>query len=309
VKEFFKSLFGASTKEVMGFSVLILILIIGVLVPRAVGYFTPQDDSHWLKDEQLLDSLVLILEAEKSHQQGREVAQTAEPYIFNPNQASLAELQRLGFDETIANRIVNYRNSGASFRTRDDLYKIYNIDSALVNELYNYIDLPEEIVKDMPGIVLTKEPPKEPQVKAKREPADLPAFDINLADTAMLQTINGIGSVLSQRIITFRDKLKGFVDVNQLYEVYNLDSMVAAALIDKIYIADNYSPQKLRINRANEVELAGHPYISRQQARLIVAYRRQHGDFRNQQDLLKVYAIGESDIKRLARYIDWSPSL
>jgi DNA uptake protein ComE-like DNA-binding protein len=75
-----------------------------------------------------------------------------------------------------------------------------------------------------------------------------------------------------------------------------------------MYIDTNFTPQKLLINQIGLETLAAHPYMSWQQARLIIAYRNQHGDFHAGKDLLKVYAIEEEDIDRIISYLDWAPS-
>ena len=307
MKEFFKSLFGASSKEVMGFSFLIIVLVISLIVPRVFNKLTAKDASHWAEDEKTLDSLVALLEKEKKP--GRKIAKVpVDLHYFNPNEAPYPELLTLGFSEKIARRIINYREKGGSFKIRKDLYKIYDIDSSLVTELYNYIELPEKVKKSSVRKITYAESKKKPPLVAKTKHEELPDFDINKVDTSTLQTIKGIGSVLSKRIIDFRDNLGGFIIDDQLYEVYNLDSAVVMRLLTKMYIEDNFSPEKLFINQVNEKELAGHPYISWQQARLIIAYRSQHGDYRVEEDLLKVYAIEENDVQRIASYLDWTPS-
>lgn len=307
MKDFFKSLFGASSKEITGFSALIIILAISLIIPGIVKKLTAEDDSHWLEDEKMLDSLVVLLEKEQS---SRQISQkiTIKAQFFNPNKATYAELQSLGFGEIIARRIISYRNKGGSFQVKGDLYKIYDIDSSLVEELYNFIQLPDNV-----SWAGTKKKPDQktinrPKFATKVIIDELPDFDINIADTATLKTIKGIGSVLSKRIINFRENLGGFINSNQLYEVYNLDSVVVLRLIAKMYIEANFVPGKLQINRASEEELAGHPYLSWQQARLITAYRSQHGDYNSDQDLLKVYAIEEKDLNRIVSYLDWTPS-
>ena len=307
MKDFFKSLFGASSKEIIGFSALIVILVISLIIPRIVSKLTAEGDSHWVEDEKLLDSLVVLLEKEQnSHQVSANIA--IRVHNFNPNDASQPELQKLGFSEKIAQRIINYQDKGGVFRTKGDLYKIYDIDSSLVDELYDFIELPIKVVrietKNKPGPEMINQP----EFVNKVAPVELPDFDINTADTATLKTIKGIGSVLSKRIIDFRENLGGFIDSNQLYEVYNLDSVVVLRLISKMYIDANFIPVKLPINQANEEELAGHPYLSWQQARLIIAYRNQQGDYISWQELLKVYAIDEKDVNRIVSYLDWTPS-
>ena len=307
MKEFFRSLFGASSKEITGLSALIIILVISLIVPGIVNNLTAEDDSHWAEDEKMLDSLVALLEKD-SRSRGQESVTPQDIHYFNPNLASSSELQSLGFNERVANRIINYREKGGSFKIKDDLYKIYDIDSSLIEELYSFIELPEKT----PRVEVWRKPKEEIagnyKVVVTVTPVELPAFNINTADTAILKTIKGIGSVLSKRIIDFRNNLGGYIDANQLYEVYNLDSMVIERLLKKMYIEDNFMPDKLVINRVEEKELAGHPYISWQQARLVIAYRNQHGDYNSQQDLLSVYGIEQNDIQRIVSYLDWTPS-
>jgi competence protein ComEA len=305
VKEFFKSLFGASSKEIVGFSALILVLVVSLVVPGAIRSLTQENDDYSLEDAKILDSLLVLLENDRI-EKARSI-KTVIQHNFNPNKASLADLVELGFDERIAQRILNYRAKGGSFTIKSDMYKIYGIDSLLVGSLLNYIELPEQVrPKEIKG------PKQGALVKPQKQPkpvvVELPIFDINNADTSTLQTIKGIGSILSKRIIDFRNKLGGFIQLDQLYGVYNLDSTVTLRLIDKVYINHDFTPEKLLVNRVSEKELAGHPYISWQQARLIIAYRNQHGDFKSTQDLLKVYALEESDIRRLNSYLDWRPS-
>lgn len=307
MKEFFNSLFGASSKEVTGLSALIIILVISLIIPGIVSSFSTEDDSHWAEDEKILDSLVALLEEDR-HTLAYESIISEDIHYFDPNVASIAELQSLGFNEKIATRIVNYRDKGGSFKIKDDMYKIYDIDSTLIEELYSFIELPEKIKRVEAWKKPKKETTAKPYVVAKVTPVELPVFNINTADTAILQTIKGIGSVLSKRIIDFRRNLGGYIDANQLYEVYNLDSMVIKNLLTKMYIEDNFIPDKLVINQADEKELAGHPYVSWQQARLIIAYRNQHGDYNTEQDLLKVYGIEQNDVQRIVSYLDWTPS-
>jgi DNA uptake protein ComE-like DNA-binding protein len=307
VKEFFKSLFGASSKEITGFTALIIILIISLIIPGIVSKLTAEDDSHWAEDEKILDSLVVLLEKEQSNHPNNPKIHINIHY-FNPNEAAFGELQTLGFSDKIAQRIINYRDKGGSFKIKDDLYKIYDIDSSLVEELYNFIQLPEKVLRTETRKKPDKESTSSPKLATNITPVELPDFDINTADTATLKTINGIGSVLSKRIIDFRGNLGGFIEGDQLYEVYNLDSAVVLKLKSKMYIDANFIPGKLLINQANEEELARHPYLSWQQARLIIAYRNQHGDYNSGQDLLKVYAVDENDLNRIVSYLDWAPS-
>ena len=47
-----------------------------------------------------------------------------------------------------------------------------------------------------------------------------------MADAQDLEVLPGLGPVLSKRIVRFREMLGGFHDIDNLYEVYGLDSNV-----------------------------------------------------------------------------------
>ena len=51
-------------------------------------------------------------------------------------------------------------------------------------------------------------------------------LELNMAAAEDLRSLPGVGPVLSQRIVRFRDVLGGFHDIDNLYEVYGLDSSV-----------------------------------------------------------------------------------
>jgi competence ComEA-like helix-hairpin-helix protein len=147
----------------------------------------------------------------------------------------------------------------------------------------------------------TKKFPK-PVVKPKPK-HQFQKFDLNLADTTQLKTIYGIGPVIARRIITYRTNLGGFILMDQLYEVWGLDSMVVARLADKSVIAPGFTPNKLAINHCSEQDLGRHPYVRTKLARTIVNYRFQHGNFASVEDLKKIGTMEEKTFLRIKPYV------
>jgi DNA uptake protein ComE-like DNA-binding protein len=305
VRQFLRSFFGTSRKEVNGVIVLATIFLLSMVYPRVHRFLSHENEPLSQRDEARLDSLVVLLS------QPEEALPIKERFNFDPNTISNSDLLRLGFEERVIKQIVNYRNKGGRFYIKNDLYKIYSIDSVLVDSLYNYIELPERRQKQRAASDVSdrsnKSRTKSTANQSNRLSKDrvVERFDLNRADTAMLQTIYGIGSVFANRIITFRDRLGGFVSENQLFEVYNLDSAVVDSLLIVGYVPDQPEIIKLPINSISEEMLARHPYVSRQQARLIIAYRNQHGSYYSTKELEKVYLVNKSDIDRLLPYLNF----
>lgn len=134
------------------------------------------------------------------------------------------------------------------------------------------------------------------------EPLSHPPADLNAATADQLQSVRGIGPVLSERIVKFRDLLGGFATPEQIKEVYGLDSLVAKAVLEEFTLQT--SVKKLSINSDSISVLAAHPYISYDLARIIINFRKSHGDIENASDLKKIKAIDEATFKRLKPYLE-----
>ena len=128
---------------------------------------------------------------------------------------------------------------------------------------------------------------------------------MNLADTAQLKQIYGIGEKLSLRIIKYRDVLGGFVSSAQLHEVWGLDSAAIDRLKQVSFIETNFRPRMLSINNAREEEIAIHPYLSKSAAKAITAYRFQHGRFQSIADLEKVQSLDLKTIHKIEPYLEF----
>jgi DNA uptake protein ComE-like DNA-binding protein len=151
-----------------------------------------------------------------------------------------------------------------------------------------------------------KKSPKCTPKKFKKELHSLqsmPSFDINIADEIQLSTIEGIGPVLSARIVKFRNQLGGFISKAQCQEIYGLRPEVAERLKQHTYIGVDFQPEKIDINTADAQTLAAHPYITYQQARSIARYRAQHGPFLTTESLSALELIDKATLEKLNPYL------
>lgn len=129
-------------------------------------------------------------------------------------------------------------------------------------------------------------------------------IEINSADTSAFIALPGIGSKLAARIVLFREKLGGFVRVDQIKEVYGLKDSVVQIILPMLK-CDTSLMKKIRINTATEEELKAHPYIRWKLAKAIVSYRDQHGQFTSSADLGNIHSVDSVSLSRLLPYIGW----
>jgi len=130
--------------------------------------------------------------------------------------------------------------------------------------------------------------------------------DINTADSLSLMDVYGIGPALARRIILFRNRLGGFASMNQLSEVYGLDSTVVRRLRRQFEVRPGFEPIQLDLQTISFDELARHPYLSRRQAQAILAYRSQHG-LASAQELMNIHVLDSAWFVRIQPYLKLAP--
>ncbi len=127
-------------------------------------------------------------------------------------------------------------------------------------------------------------------------------IEINTADTAQLMLLKGVGGYFAKRIIKYRDRLGGFFNVSQIKEIYNFPVELADQIAPQLSFNQSFI-KKININSVVDSILDNHPYISRIEAKTLVAYRNKHGPFGNCDDLLKSITIQKEVSDRLCPYL------
>jgi competence protein ComEA len=297
IKRWVKELFALSHSQANGF--IVLVPLLGIVIfsgPLWHWYMSTRFDDR-SKDLAMLDSLVALWDSETVAKGSAPKSPKSTLFHFDPNYATMGDFHALGFSSGLATRIDRYRQKGGKFFVKKDLLKIYGIDSTFYKQLYVFIDLPErsEQKKTQRRKVYERKDSSDKTTSAK--------FDLNKADTLQLMKVGGIGTKRSLRIIKYRDALGGFIDMDQIQEVYGLDSTVVRMLLAQSFIAADYQPVTMNINTSDEKRLASHPYLSNAAARSIVAYRFQHGEFKTIEDLRNIHALDEKTIQKITPYL------
>lgn len=156
-------------------------------------------------------------------------------------------------------------------------------------------------------LVASPQPTFNPQDTVKssgnrRQTENLNRIAFSEADSVTLQIVPGIGPATAGRIIKYREALGGFHSQSQLLEVYGVD----AALVGKIqeyFDIDSKIIRRVPLNSSGVDELAAHPYISYGEAKVLVAYRNQHGKFSEVDQLSEIKIFKTEWLTKIKPYL------
>ena len=263
-----------------------------------------------------------------------------ELFVFDPNTIDLEGLVRLGFSPKQAQVILNYRKAGAVFRRPADFARCYTVSAWKYAELEPYIRIGEEYRVESAAVgrpVSTKEERvtrseddggqleseggwrkdssavalktsadrrNEPSVErlASNDERHSRLLELNTADSAALVEIRGIGPLSAGRIVRYRNRLGGFVRVEQLREVRGVLEENYRLILTQIWV-DSSKIQKIDINFATPEQLAGHPYLPPRVLDKILKYRQLKGGWRNAEEFVKQHILSREQAVRLAPYL------
>jgi len=293
IKKYIRKYFGFSESETNGFLIFIPLVVAILVVPSFIkSYLLSSSDKIDPEDERIFHEWVA--ESQRNLQVKDTVEIIQKSFDFDPNLATISELIDLGFKKKVAERIGNYRDKGGKFYKKEDLLKIYGINKPRVEELWEHIKIKTIKKRETPSF-------KKATIENSTQ-GEKALIDLNLAEADSLIKIRGIGEVLSKRIIKYRNSLGGFVSTDQLSEVYGLKPEVIKNVLERYYV-EAPLPAKLNLNEDSIKVLAKHPYISYALAKVVIAYKEQHGAYKSIEDLRKIKIMTDSLFYKLSPYL------
>jgi competence protein ComEA len=276
----------------------IFLLIVLVLLLIFVRFYrqTPSAESYMYdKMAQRIDS---FLQSEVNEVAPKKMSNYSSPNKvllrpFDPNVTSYSTLLSLGFEKHQAKTLLNYLEAGGSFTYKEDLLKLYTIDEDDYQNWAPYILLP-----DRPMDVSEE---SEVFEEEDEEFVQTLSIELNEATQVELMEVRGIGPVLSKNILKYRELLGGYQNVDQLREVYGIDSVVFQQIHTSFLVNDDSIKTK-NINILDFYQLRKHPYINQKQAFEITNHIKYKGKFKSLEELKELESIKVADYERIYPY-------
>lgn len=206
---------------------------------------------------------------------------------FDPNTLSKEEWMQFGLSEKQASIVLKFTKRG--IHSNDELQKIKFIPKETFENMKQFTRYPivdhTEVERDTKSVLYSR-----------------PLVNVSNATEQDLMNIKGIGPFFARQIIKYQQQLGGFVQKEQLLEVWKMTPEMYALIQDKISCKSSVIKQ-LSINQASAEELQAHPYLNWNQANSIVKMRVQKGGYKSIDEIRQSVIIDQETFEKVRPYL------
>jgi len=213
-------------------------------------------------------------------------------YPFNPNFLSDYKAYQIGMKLDEIDKLLQFRQEGKWVNTVDDFQQVTGISDSLLEILRPSIRFPDWVGRA-----------NSPIVSKTADTKKIAVGDLNTATAQDLKVVYGIGDKLSERIVKYRNSLGGFAKEEQLQDVYGLDAVVIANILERFKLLSKPDIEQKNINKIGESELADIPYINSTLARKITSYKAMNEGIRSFEELTKISGFPSDKIDIIKLYL------
>lgn len=278
-----------------------LLLIIALLLLHIFSGFRKSKDA---RSEQFASSEWQEFQLFLASRQAEEAVSME---IFDPNSLDSAGWVSIGMPPRQAPYFLAFRERISGFYSLEDVKKYRNLDSALLERWLPYMQFATRPPRESP---YGKEKESKDTDFSLTTPKESTAFrpriinkvEINSADSAELESLPGIGASMAARICAYRERLGGFVRLDQLMEVWGMreENLEKAAEYLELNVA---GIDGICFNSVDEEQLSNHPYLGRKLARTLIAYRDQRQGLNDIEAIKGCALMTDSIYAKLSAYL------
>ena len=216
-------------------------------------------------------------------------------FPFNPNFLTDFKGYTLGMSTEEIDRLLAFRKENKWINSVEDFKKVTKVSDSLLNKISPYFKFPDWVTNPKSKNKYVKKRFKEKKFTQK--------IDLNLATQDQLEAVNGIGKAFSKRIIDYRNKLGGFTNDIQLYQVYGLDFQVANSILKEFTVKTPKEIIKMNLNSISASDISTIPSISFDIAKKIWEFRILNEGIKSFSELENIEGLTKRKLQGIQLYL------
>ncbi|NHM05611.1 helix-hairpin-helix domain-containing protein [Flavobacterium sp. CYK-4] len=216
---------------------------------------------------------------------------------FNPNFITDFKGYKLGMSVEEIDRLFAYRKTNRYVNSAEEFQQVTKVSDSLLKVISPYFKFPDWVNKRNTNKISASNSFQMKEIKVIK--------DINLATAEDLKKVYGIGDGLSARILKEKEKLGGFVSMQQLQDIWGLSPEVIEKLNQDFKVSALPEVKKYSINQLGIKELMTFPYFKYPIAKSIVTFRSMNNGIKSIEDLSKIPNFPVDRIEIIALYLEF----
>lgn len=282
---FFKSHFSYNKRQRNG----ILFLLLVIVALQIVFFFVefPNTNSTDIPSEQM----ALFQKEYDSLQNLNSVKKEFQIKPFNPNYITDYKGYQLGMSVQEIDNLLKFRKTGKFINSVNDFQKVTGVNDSLLGIISPLFKFPDWLSAS-----------NKKKKNEKVEKISLEKMCLNKAEVKDLINI-GISESISNRIVKYRNSIKGFYFDDQLLEVYGINLSINKKILKYFEIKEKPVIQKLNINEASFKEVLALPYIDYELTKKIFNYKTKVAEIQSIEELKKIDTFPLEKFNRIALYL------
>ncbi len=274
----------------------IFLLVILIVLLQCVYFFVGIPSKNIVVNQKMLECFNKEIDSLRKIEL---VSRKPKLFPFNPNFITDFKGADLGMSNTEIDRLLAYRKQGKWINSAKEFKQITKVSDSLLNVIAPYFKFPDWVSNT--SVKPNHKAPIKNNYKTYTQ-----KLDLNKVTAKQLQKISGVGEVLSNRIIRFRNKfVGGFISDIQLQDVYGLTPEVIKQITNNITVKTPRPVTRLNINIATVEQLVKIQHIDYDLAANIVEERILKERFKSITELSKVKGFPADKIEIIELYLSF----
>ena len=268
-----------------------ILLLVIILSACWIFYFWTIQKENSLES---IDDIAIYQARIDSLKEIKTLKSTPKIYSFNPNFTTDYKGYTLGLSTQELDKLFSFRKEGKWINSSEDFQKVTGVSDSLLAAISPYFKFPDWV--NNPKMTIKKE-----SYNAFKSFND--QKDLNKATFENLISLPEMTEESARLILAYRKKIGGFIEDNQLYDIYNVKRNQVIEVKKEFTVKSKPVIVLINVNKANASDLATVPFLTFDIARSIIDYRILNEEIKNLDELLKIEGITPYKLDRIKLYL------